>query len=183
MTQITENKIKLHDCCSVFQAELLATEKACNWIITKNISAVFILTDCRSGLDELSNPNSHNQIAVNIHKHIHAAKLANINIGFVWVRGHTGIGGNEWADHAAKVAAKLHKQADYLTIPVSYIKLQNKALSRNKAIELYNKSTYTKTLFPTLSDLTQFLSYIEPQFAITQLLTNHGYRSIYTDLR
>ncbi|CAG4944782.1 unnamed protein product [Parnassius apollo] len=43
-------KYKLHDSCSVFQAELLAISKACEWIIEHKINPTYIFFDSKSGL-------------------------------------------------------------------------------------------------------------------------------------
>lgn len=178
----TVRKFKLHSSCSVFQSELLSIEKACNWIIDNNITRSYIFSDCKSGLKELCNPNSYNYFAVKIHEHLHSARLKNISIGFLWIRGHIGIPGNESADVAAKSAARLHKQPDYLQIPISHVKYQNKTLSKLAAQELYsnpNTCKHTKNWLPTFEDLSNYLSVIKPYFAITQFLTDHGYHKTY----
>ncbi|XP_059046447.1 uncharacterized protein LOC131842031 [Achroia grisella] len=94
-------KLKLHDVCSVFQAEMAAIDQACQIIIAKKFSPALILTDSKSSLMELSNHNSTNHLCNNIFKSLHQAKLHNINISFIWIRSHIGISGNEEADLAA----------------------------------------------------------------------------------
>lgn len=178
--QCTVKKFKLHNCCSVFQAEMLAIQESCKWILQNNINKAFILTDCKSGLEELSNPCSHNQFAVTIHNTIHQARLANnINIQFMWVRGHIGIAGNEWADQAAKHAASLHKTPDFLHAPISHIKRILHAESLEHSKQLFLSTTYTKNLFSSLENLNNYLSLVKPYFAVTQTLTNHGYHKEY----
>lgn len=56
------NKYKLHDCCSVFQAELLAILKATEWVIKNRVSKSNILSDSKSSLMELQNPDSCNYL-------------------------------------------------------------------------------------------------------------------------
>ncbi|CAK1544674.1 unnamed protein product [Leptosia nina] len=124
-------KFKLHPSCSVYQAEMLAIQKACEWITSKAQKArsYVICSDSKSSLQELSNPYSYNSFAVNIFKLIHTIGLSNISVGFAWVRAHIGIAGNETADIAAKSAAVLHKPPDLICAPISHIKLQLRSLT------------------------------------------------------
>lgn len=176
-------KYKLHSACSIFQAELLSILKACEWIVGKNITTkCYILSDSKSGLTELQNPYSHNTFAVKIQNVLHHARQLGIILGFLWVRAHIGIPGNEIADTAAKDAARLHKQPDYFNIPISYVKYNLKLESQKAAKDLYEHPSnclHTKSLLPTFEYLTLYLSKVKPYFAITQLLTNHGYHKAY----
>lgn len=176
------HKFKLHDCCSVFQAELLAILKVTEWILKNKISKSDIFSDSRSGLAELQNPNSHNYFAVRIHKNLHYAETLGLDIGFNWVKAHIGISGNEIADKEAKAAALLHKRPDYIQIPLSYIKYKNKTLSKQNAATLYstpNKCNYTKKWLNSYEDIGRYTSAVRPYFPITQFLTNHGYHKEY----
>lgn len=176
------HKLKLHDCCSVFQAELLSILRATDWIIQNNIQKSNILSDSKSGLTELKNPNSHNYFASRIHRNLHLAKTTNLNINFYWIKAHIGIPGNELADREAKAATSLRKQPDHLLIPMSYIKYMNKNQANQKVRNLYetpNKCTYTKALLSNYDQLQQYLSIVNPSFTVTQFLTNHGYHKEY----
>lgn len=174
------HKYKLHDCCSVFQAELLAISKAIEHIIKHKISSTNIYSDSMSGLTELSNPNSTNHIVNSIHHKINNAKNLNINISFYWVKAHVGIPGNEAADTAAKAAALLHKAPDYTLVPISFVKHIHKQHLHEASIELYTKtSPHIRNLLPNYKSLTEYLNKIKPHFAITQNLTNHGYHKEY----
>ena len=178
----TTKKFKLHSSCSVFQAEMLAIEKACNWIIDKNIHSAHILSDSKSALTELTNAYSHNKFAVNIFHHLHIAHTKSINIQFTWIKAHIGILGNETADSAAKAAANLHKSPDYFHSPISYIKYQYKQILLKAATEFYennNSSLHSKSFLPTYKQLSNFLSTVKPSFAITQLLSNHAFHKFY----
>lgn len=180
-TQLTK-KFKLHECCSVFQAELLAIKKACEYIISKKFTNTIILSDSKSGLQEITNPNSRYYLTVKIQHLLLQAQQLDLTIKFVWVKAHAGIPGNETADIAAKSASTLHKQACYNRIPISYIKFKNKEISAQSAQLLYennNSCTYTKTWLPSYEELTNYVTIVKPNFAITQLLTNHGYHKEY----
>lgn len=173
-------KFKLHRCCSVFQAELLAIQKALQHTITEKISPVTIFTDSLSGLLEISNPNSTNHLVNIIHHQIIDADKNKTKITFTKVPAHCGIAGNELADTAAKAAATLHKTPDYNKIPISHIKLLNAQHCHQYSAEFYlNTSPYIRNLLPTYPDLVAFLAKVKPSFSITQLLTNHGYHLEY----
>ncbi|KAJ2939044.1 hypothetical protein O0L34_g19024 [Tuta absoluta] len=178
----TVKKYKLHDCCSVFQAELLAILKAIEHIVMSNIKKSAILSDSKSGLQELANPNSTNNLVVSIRHHLFTAQLNHQDIKFIWIKAHNGIPGNEMADTAAKAAAFLHRRPDYDLIPISYIKKKNKEISKEAQEKLYNNPNtckYTKTLLPSHENVKKYLSIVKPRFAVTQFLTNHGFHKEY----
>ncbi|CAK1539907.1 unnamed protein product [Leptosia nina] len=177
-------KFKLHPSCSVFQAEMLAIHKACEWIASNsnNINSCIIFSDSKSSLQELSNPYSYNTFAVNIFHLLHTLSSSNINVGFAWVKAHIGIAGNEIADIAAKSAASLHKSPDFIHTPISHIKLRLRDSLMDSRKSFYEQpltSCHTKKYLPTFDDLSAFLSVIKPSFAITQFLTNHSFNKSY----
>ncbi|CAK1548758.1 unnamed protein product [Leptosia nina] len=177
-------KFKLHPSCSVFQAEMLAIHKACEWIAsnTTKIKSCVICSDSKSSLQELSNPYSHNTFAVKIFELLHTIGSHSTKIGFAWVKAHEGIAGNEIADVAAKSAAALRKSPDFLDTPVSFIKLKLRDTlvdARKMFYETPLTSCHTKKYLPTYDDLSAFLSVVKPTFSITQFLTNHSYNKSY----
>jgi ribonuclease HI len=153
-TYSTTKKLKLHDCCSVYQAELLAISQCLQNHLNKitpthNNTTHIILSDSKSALQELANPNSYNSLANTIHKLLHTHKQHS-HTHFYWVKAHCGIAGNELADAAAKAAANLKKTPDYLTIPISNIKYKLKQIAQQSAEQLYNSPDnckYTKKIF------------------------------------
>ncbi|CAG5058077.1 unnamed protein product [Parnassius apollo] len=104
---------------AVFQAELKAIEQACVWLADKHIPNAAILTDSKSGLQEIGNPNSTNQIVTNIHRMLDNHSLS---VNFIWVKAHTGIAGNEAADLAAKAAATSHNVPILIKFPISFVR-------------------------------------------------------------
>lgn len=185
----TTKKYKLHSTCSVFQAEMLAISKACQWILQVHdrrnpppSDSFHIFSDSKSALTELLNPYSHNALAVEIFHSLHTARTRNIHIHFSWVRAHVGIPGNEMADSAAKHAASMHSQPTFYHTPISYLKTAKRkqlAISSQSFYENSPGSIYTKTLLPTHHDLCNFVNTIKLTFPITQFLTNHAYHKSY----
>lgn len=175
-------KFKLHRSCSVYQAELFAIHEACLWVEQNRISPVYILSDSRSGLEELANSSSHYQLAVKIHRSIHRCEQLGLSILMVWVKAHIGIPGNELADAAAKSAAISHRSPDFASFPLSYVRRIVKSRSEKARGEFYDlegKCAYTKTICPNFESLKNTLNLIKPDFYTTQMYTNHGYHKEY----
>ncbi|XP_063823714.1 uncharacterized protein LOC135073460 [Ostrinia nubilalis] len=175
-------KFKLHDDCSVFQAEMLAVQMACKHIIDYHLTDVLILSDSKSGLTELRNGSSYNRFAVNIHKLLHQARSSGYTIEFAWIKAHAGFDGNEEADLAAKAAARMRRIPDFQRVPISLVKHQNRQKCKESAKTLYmdpNTCVHTRSLLPTYNTLQEFIKIVRPDFATTQVLTNHGYHKEY----
>ncbi|CAG4947588.1 unnamed protein product [Parnassius apollo] len=175
-------KYKLHDSCSVFQAELLAISKACEWIIEHKINPTYIFSDSKSGLQEIANENSYNSLVVSIHRIIQRIESLNLKVSLCWIKGHIGISGNEEADAAAKSAATSHRSYEFLKFSISHVKYLNRQQAIKGTENFYfesDKGIYTKSLCPTYEQLTLTVKALAPNFAITQYLSNHGYHKEY----
>ncbi|XP_063625660.1 uncharacterized protein LOC134797368 [Cydia splendana] len=88
-------KLKLHNCCSVFQAELLAIKEGLRFALEgpAHPHKILVFSDSRAGLTELANPNSYNNLVNHIHKLIERHK-EHTTVQFFWVKAHCGILGN-----------------------------------------------------------------------------------------
>ncbi|XP_063897553.1 uncharacterized protein LOC135118736 [Helicoverpa armigera] len=136
---IITKKFKLHDSCTVFQAELFAILEACKWATQKYQNTV-IYTDSQGNV------------------------------------------GNEAADGAAKLATLLHKTPDYRSFPMSFVKHKLRMRSLDLWQARYTSSEqgqYTKSIFPTLTDIKHFRKHTDIHFHTTQILTNHGFHKTY----
>jgi len=97
----------------------LAIAKALEAIETINIKencphTTAILTDSRITLDPIKNAKNHSYLIEEMRKR------SSWTIAFSWVKAHTGIHGNELADHLAKAAARTRdKTPSYNRIPLS----------------------------------------------------------------
>ncbi|GFV73678.1 RNase H domain-containing protein [Trichonephila clavipes] len=116
-------QFRIRDECTVFVAELLCLNFAVKWITEQNsvISEYLICTDSLSSLDSLKCISSSNNIIVEIQKQLKSLRDKNISIDFAFVRGHTGVLGNEQADWLAKAATKRKIDID-VNIPKSFYK-------------------------------------------------------------
>ncbi|GFW31449.1 RNase H domain-containing protein [Trichonephila clavipes] len=101
-------RFRIRDECTVFVAEPLCLNFAVKWITEQNsvISEYLICTDSLSSLGSLKCISSSNNIIVEIQKQLKSLRDKNISIDFAFVRGHTGVLGNERVDWLAKAATK-----------------------------------------------------------------------------
>ncbi|XP_055943531.1 uncharacterized protein LOC129974449 [Argiope bruennichi] len=96
---------RVHNCCSVFTAELLAIFCALQKISSLPQRKFIIYTDSMSALETLS--HYHNRMhptAIRILSLLRLLQNEDFQIIFCWVPSHVGIHGNEMADSAAKSA-------------------------------------------------------------------------------
>ena len=108
----------LHPDSSVFQSELTAIEAALIDVDTScsSDSNVKIYSDSLSAISVLSHPNKDKSIESIRKKLIRLGRRFDIKLG--WVRGHSGVEGNELADSLAKSAAKM--RPEMLALPRSH---------------------------------------------------------------
>ncbi|XP_075972454.1 uncharacterized protein LOC142974177 [Anticarsia gemmatalis] len=173
-------KFKLHDSCTVFQAELLAILEACKWA-TQKYQNTIIYTDSQASLQTIADRSNTHPLVTQIHKIIQTYRGIK-QISLKWVKAHTGIIGNEAADAAAKLATQLHRAPDYSSFPMSYVKHQLRKRSTDLWQTRYTSSEqgqHTKNIFPSLTDIAHFRKHTETHFYTTQILTNHGFHKTY----
>ncbi|KAI5644864.1 RNase H domain-containing protein [Phthorimaea operculella] len=178
----TIRKFKLHSSCSVYQAELLAIDRACEWALKNNIANYAILSDSQSSLSEINNKDSTNPTVVSIHKHMHTTFSTGGDIIFIWTKAHTGLVGNEAADVAAKAAAESRSQYACILFPISFVKYHLKRSNWEAAEEIYLNSPqgqHTRNICPKLEDIRNLWKATKPTFELTQILTGHGYHLQY----
>lgn len=173
-------KYKLHNSCSVFQAELLAIQKACSWAHAKYPGkSIQIFTDSQSSLAAIADRSNTQPMVTEIHKLMHETKCI---IDIAWVKSHVGIAGNEAADMAAKQAATSHNQPAYSVFPISYVKRAIKTKHKQMWQNRYDSATqgrHTHQLLPKLQDIDDLFKITKRDFYLTQILTGHGYHREY----
>lgn len=117
--EVKKEKIKLDNFCTVFQAELYVIYRATK--LTTCIDKICIISDSRSALDIIVDPDSFQPIAFAIRRELYDNKHAGKEIKLTWIKAHAGHIRNERADDLVKEAAlKIKAKATYDRCPISF---------------------------------------------------------------
>ncbi|XP_023233541.1 uncharacterized protein LOC111633237 [Centruroides sculpturatus] len=151
---------KLGPHCSVPQAEILAIAKAMDYIYSEWFrcnKTITIHTDSTTALHSVFSP--HN-------------KGDNI----LWVRGHTGVPGNEAADQLAKQAAASSLTPCYNKIPASKIRQWTLEFALGQWQEEWDNGSTGRLTHTFILSVNERLKWkhFKPTFSMTQLITGHG---------
>ncbi|XP_045453723.1 uncharacterized protein LOC123663025 [Melitaea cinxia] len=172
-------KFSLPDYCSVFQAEMVAIYRALKLMIAKkSLATAAVLSDSKSALMCLADPNGLNPIAQKIREKITDLTATGGNISFYWVKAHDTIPGNERADELAKEAAtKLKGRHAYDLFPLSHAKriLRDATILEWQArYEEAAAGGTTRMFFPDVRKAHRIIKKIKMDNCLAQLLTGHG---------
>lgn len=100
---------KLAQICSIFTAEAIAIDRALQWALESAVGNILILSDSRSVLLAVSRDIvERNPVIFEIRNKILLLENRNIEVIFVWIKGHSGIKNNEIVDQLAKSAVSLN---------------------------------------------------------------------------
>ncbi|GBP96467.1 Putative 115 kDa protein in type-1 retrotransposable element R1DM [Eumeta japonica] len=139
--------LRLDPFCTVFQAEMVALQRAIRRVKNGKDGLVNIFSDSRSSLEVLAGPKTYHPLA-----HEARRDISEIVAEGRAVRAHAGIAGNERADELARRAALTKKTAaDYDRFPLSYAKRVIRAASLEEWQERYAEGgtgEITKCFFP-----------------------------------
>ncbi|GBN39531.1 hypothetical protein AVEN_271010-1 [Araneus ventricosus] len=120
---------RLHNCCSVFTAELVAIFRALQEISLSNQCNFIIYTDSMSSLKALSHyDNRMRPVALDILSILQFLRNEGFNIICCWIPSHVGISGNETADTVAKFASA------FLPRPFPYCDIKKFLLSHLSSV-------------------------------------------------
>jgi ribonuclease HI len=133
-------KYRIGELCSIFQAELIGIQKSLGFLNNKfnteisdnNVIKVCINTDSQIAILAIKQQNNSHPIVNEIVKLINSIN-GMVRIDIKWIRGHTGIRGNERADVLAKDTSELDiNQSIYDMFPLSFAKRHFRKTSLNK---------------------------------------------------
>ena len=104
---ISNKKKGLPKSSSIYTAELYAIKEATNIIEETNFQKYVIYSDSQSAINGMNEYNPTNNVIQEIQEKIHDIKNnRDISMEVCWIPAHVGISGNEYADQAAKEAAR-----------------------------------------------------------------------------
>ncbi|GIX79766.1 uncharacterized protein CDAR_77401 [Caerostris darwini] len=172
--EIHHSCFRLSNHASVYLAELTAISTALDYVADNNITQANIISDARSVLLALENPNNFEPHTVALKN-----KLINISgkIQLYWIKAHFGFAGNEKADEYAKQATT--KQTIDISTSINIHVVKN-MLKRELMVnwqhrwESSTKGRSVYTLFPKVST-----KRVQGDFFLNQLITGHGTIAIY----
>uniref|UniRef100_A0A6P7GCZ0 ribonuclease H n=1 Tax=Diabrotica virgifera virgifera TaxID=50390 RepID=A0A6P7GCZ0_DIAVI len=103
-------KYRIPDCCSIFTAEAAAIQKALTWCASNYCENVVVVSDSQAVLQAIcSHPldNFQNSSILDIKKTLHNLKSTKKTVTLLWVKGHSGVVGNEIVDGMAKNTSEI----------------------------------------------------------------------------
>ncbi|XP_046973827.1 uncharacterized protein LOC124540370 [Vanessa cardui] len=176
--EIKAIKLKLSQYCTVYQAELLAIQKATEEIGKIRTPTFAIFSDSMAALQTIQNPNALHPLAVQTRENLHDLSLQGKVVILFWIKAHAGLKGNERADHLAKEAAlKSKRRPDYDQCPISFVKRS----IRTETLEEWNTryaagdtASVTKIFFPNAKTAYRVVRKFNATRLTTQILTGHG---------
>ncbi|GBP85307.1 hypothetical protein EVAR_63646_1 [Eumeta japonica] len=115
--------LRLDPFCTVFQAEMVALQRAIRRVKNGKDGLVNIFSESKSSLEVLTGPRTYHPLAHEPRRDISEIIAEGRAVRLFWVRAHAGIASNERADELARRAALTKKTAaDYDRFSLSYAK-------------------------------------------------------------
>lgn len=171
---------KLNNECSIYTAEAHAVNSALEWALESDgMSSLAILSDSMSVLSAIKNSDFRNPIICRIKKNTLKLIARNIKVTFIWIKGHSGIRGNEMVDQAAKSAVSSKRLMCSLYLPSDMMVTLKKGIilqwEREYSKYASNSSNPYFTIHPAPAAPMPYLETARSlACTITRLKMNHG---------
>jgi ribonuclease HI len=175
-------KLALPFFCTVYQAELLALNRAAAEVRKSKETTFGIFSDSMAALQTVTSCSPH-PLAVETRDTIRDCIHQNKSVSLFWIKAHAGLGGNERADALAKEAALgSKKKPDYDLCPVSFLKRRIRMETIDEWDRRYRSGetgAVTKLFFPSAGAAYGVVREMGQCKFVTQLMTGHGGFSAY----
>ena len=151
----TCEKVRISDHSSVFQAEIYAISSAVTSILSSSRpinSITHIFSDSQSSLHALTNHYPSSAMVVETIQHLNSLCLLS-SVHLHWVRGHSGVAGNELADTLAKEATSLDTVGKVTPAPFSFFKHKLKVWSFSQSKNSIDSAPTSNKLHRLVSSL------------------------------
>ncbi|XP_050558906.1 uncharacterized protein LOC126912164 [Spodoptera frugiperda] len=177
-TEIKSKKLVLPSYCTVYQAELLALQRAAGEALNSEKTTFGIFSDSMAALQTVANPTSPHPLAVEARNALRHCASQNKRVSLFWIKAHAGLEGNERADYLAKEAAlRSKRRPDYDRCPVSFVRGRIRMDTISEWDARYKSgdtASITKLFFPSAAAAYSTVRKIETSSITTQLFTGHG---------
>lgn len=166
-------KYHLNDQTSIFVAEIIAIQRALDYLENKPSGLFLICSDSQSALLALLNTCTMDPLIRNTLKKHHDLHEENKRIVFIWTPGHAGIAGNEKADLAAKSAVQQLLE-DFPTYHEDMRRTIKQKIKETWQNEWNNTQNHLQRIQPLIGDY-QYLSTLtrREQVVLTRLRIGH----------
>ncbi|CAF4832313.1 unnamed protein product [Pieris macdunnoughi] len=148
--EIKSQKLHLAHYCTVYQAELVALQRAAQQAVQRKETEVLIYSDSRSALDAVAGGRSFDPLVTEIRELL--TQYPEKNVKLFCVKAHAGRRGNERADQLAKEATNAKRRPVYDLCPISYVKKLIRASTVQKWVMRQSKETTGATTRMFLPD-------------------------------
>ncbi|XP_023242515.1 uncharacterized protein LOC111640714 [Centruroides sculpturatus] len=170
--QVYEQSVRLNEEASVFQAELVALGGASQWILLQpGPEPITVYSDSQSSLQALNDGYHRDKLVHEVRCKVLRARHER-QVTLCWVRGHTGILGNERADQLAKAGASGPFITRTVEPSAAYIKGTLLKRSMTNWQESWNQSTVGRSTYAFVPVVG--LTPVCCNRLTTQILTSHG---------